>query len=221
MKMIVDQLTWDKNAEGKYVSISWQTRKGARYSSNPATSRINDVKVYQQEHLGEHCAYTLLARYLRLRRGCNHPRLWLAINTFVSEGGLPFMNSPMGENTIRRHIKEITVAAGISSHIVPHSFRSSGITAMVTNHVDPILGMLRTGHKTVRAYSAYVAQNAELQFQVDLSISKRLASTPGKEANTGTRSNTSSASSAQFTVGTIQQLFINTDCQEVTISTGN
>jgi len=130
-KLMTSQVSRGSDDQGDFFLIEIRKAKEIKVTLNSETSKPRRLKTYclnRDDHLD---AYRLLDEYLSQRSMIPENRFWLTPKTVVKEGKPPFKKTPYSEGAIRRLLARVAKEAGVDKHIIPHSFRATGVTRMI------------------------------------------------------------------------------------------
>ena len=159
-----DCLVWAKDDIGKeYVTINQAVvEKNHPGGTTPGDQYSCDNRIYDCQY-GEHGLLSLLKLYIsKLHPECP----WLFQqhrHRPTSSDEVWFKNEPLGINTIAKIMPTISKDAGLSQTYTNHSVRSTTITILHSEGVEPRRIMARTCHKRQESLDPYIGATSTAQ----------------------------------------------------------
>ena len=167
-KLMTSQVSRGSDDQGDFFLIEIRKAKEIKVTLNSETSKPRRLKTYclnRDDHLD---AYRLLDEYLPQRSMIPENRFWLTPKTVVKEAS-PLLRRLRTAKGLSGACS-LAMEAGVLKHIIPHSFRATGVTRMIEAGIPEQQARQRTGHSSSGGFGAYVRQSSSRAKELDESI---------------------------------------------------
>ena len=158
------------NADGlRYVKFSTERQTKTRTGENPKNVRESKPKMFENVKNPERCPVTSYLAYKQQRPPemmKDDSPFYLAINTEGPKVGKKwFKASPLGVNSLRSMVKNMTAASQLHSDkkLVNHSTRKHLVQKLVDNNIPPNEIVQITGHENINSLNNYSALSEQRQ----------------------------------------------------------